>query len=284
MTKRSRRLALILACAAAVLAAIAILFMMIWRGPLSYRVAGTVWQLDNATVDIKGSWEQLGADGLLIQWTVVDGLSFVPGIGLPTALRLPDWDRIAREPWARDVIVGLAGRFDERAARTRMRELTELSLAVSRWKTPLNVAGWYFPVEVDPTWSEAPSMAPLLRELPRPLWISVYDSANIGAKPLADWLDTWLPADVGVFFQDGVGVHARGPEVARQYADALADKLGKHRLRVIAEAFRPQATGFRAASAAELRPQIAAYHGYQVYLFDGPHYVSDRLIDDLQAK
>ncbi len=49
-------------------------------------------------------------------------------------------------------------------------------------------------------------------------------------------------------------------------------------MRVIAEAFRPaERGGFRAASAEELSKQLVAYHGYPVYLFDGPHYVSDDL-------
>ena len=48
----------------------------------------------------------------------------------------------------------------------------------------------------------------------------------------------WLPPDVGVFFQDGVGVHARDARTARRYADTLASRLGKARVRIIAEAFR----------------------------------------------
>ena len=69
---------------------------------------------------------------------------------------------------------------------------------------------------------------------------------------------------------------------AREYADALSETLGKRRVRIIAEAFRPQAGGgFRAATSAELLPQLVAYKGYRVYLFDGPHYVSAELVDAL---
>lgn len=256
-------------------------------GFLAYRfscpdpISGIVWQPDNATVEPHGQWDALGARQLLIQWAIVDETAFVPGTSVPNALHMPDWGRIASEPWAREVILGLAGRFNERQARSRLSELVDLSLEVTRWRTPLNVTGWYFPVEVDPTWSDAPAMAPLLAKLPRPLWISVYDSANVGAQTLADWLVSWLPKDIGVFFQDGVGVHARGPTVAREYAETLADALGQERLRMIAEAFRPLGNGFRAATADELRPQLAAYRGYDVYLFDGPHYVADLLIDAL---
>lgn len=75
----------------------------------------------------------------------------------------------------------------------------------------------------------------------------------------------------------------RVPSVARTYLDALSSRLVKEeRVRVIAEAFRPsERGGFRAASAEELKGQLSAYRGYPVYLFDGPHYVSDGLVRSL---
>lgn len=98
-------------------------------------------------------------------------------------------------------------------------------------------------------------------------------------------MNTWLPSDVGVFFQDGCGVYARGPAVARSYLDELSRRLGRDRVRVIAEAFRPsEHGGFRAASADELRSQLAAYRGYEVYLFDGPHYLSNALVRTLAPR
>ena len=70
--------------------------------------------------------------------------------------------------------------------------------------------------------------------------------------------------------------------MARHYADVLTVRLGKERVRIIAEAFRPGTNGgFRAATASELRVQLAAYKGMPVYLFDGPHYVSDALVNQL---
>ena len=246
-------------------------------------VDGIVWQPDNATVGIAGSWNDLGAHELLVQWIVVDGQSFVADAGLPTVPVVPDWSRIAREPWARQVILGLAGHFGEREARADIAGLAALSLRLAYLPTPLNVTGWYFPVEVDPTWQEAPRLAELLAPLPRPLWISVYDSANVGAGTLADWLAGWLPADIGVFFQDGVGVHARTPAVAREYADALAGRLGRERVRVIVEAFRPHTDGgFRPAVATEIAPQLEALRGYPLYLFDGPHYVDEGVVRALR--
>lgn len=247
-------------------------------------IEGIVWQPDSAHVAPRGDWQQLGVQRLLVQWTAVDDVAFVAGSAVPTVPSLPDWERIGREPWAREVILGLAGRFDEARARAGLADLARQSEALARARPPLNVAGWYFPVEIDPTWAEARQLAPLLQRLPRPLWISVYDSANVGPNELAKSLAAWLPKDVGVFFQDGVGVHAREAYVARHYANVLARELGRDRVRIIAEAFRPQAGGgFRPATAEELKPQLAAYTGYPIYLFDGPHYVNAQLVRELKA-
>ncbi|WP_027213270.1 hypothetical protein [Burkholderia sp. WSM2232] len=268
---------------------------------------GVVWQPDADHLDPRGDWQRLGVSDLLVQWTAVDGTAYLPGAdgtgspgspglsgspgadagaagALKTARRLPDWTRIANEPWARNVIVGLAGRFDETSARSHAAQLIEQSRRLADVRPPVRVAGYYFPVEVDPTWKDAATLGPLLGRLPRPLWISVYDNSNIGGKALAAWLDGWLPRDVGVFLQDGCGLYTRGPAAAREYADALAARLGENRVRIIAEAFRPAAGGaFRSASAGELAPQLHAYRGHRVYLFDGPHYVSAQLVQELLA-
>ncbi len=244
-------------------------------------IEGTVWQVYNENSAPKGDWQRLGASRLLIQWTAVDGIAFREGTALPSGT-IPDWKRIAGEPWAREVILGLAGRFDEKSARAEIAQLAQTSAMLAKLPTPLNVVGYYFPVEIDPTWSEAPQLTALLNTLPRPLWISVYDSANVGPQELADGLLKWLPPDVGVFFQDGVGVHARDAWVARHYVTVLERSLGKGRVRVIAEAFRPrQGGGFRPATIEELRPQLATYAGLPIYLFEGPLYVGPGLVDEL---
>jgi hypothetical protein len=247
-------------------------------------IEGVVWQIDNEHTEPKGDWEKLGARRLLVQWTVVDNLAFVPGTDLPSGARMPDWQRIAAQPWAREVIVGLAGRFDESGARGSLEELTQLSARIARTPPPVNIAGYYFPVEIDPTWMEAFRLKTLLAQLPRPLWISVYDSANVGPEELAQSLVEWLPPDVGVFFQDGVGVHARNASVARHYANVLVRRLGRERVRLIAEAFRPDTGGgFRPATLEELKPQLAAYDGFPIYLFEGPRYVPPSLVQGLAA-
>ncbi|WP_429498024.1 hypothetical protein ACQUFY_00105 [Robbsia andropogonis] len=289
---------------------------------------GVVWQLDNAHIDPAGRWDALGVTDLMVQWSAVDGVCFVPAEGhtvpegCQAAPRFPEWRRIATMPWARRVLMGLAGLSSEPRARAEVSTLAALIQQQQRGNggMPLAIEGWYFPVEVDPTWKQVSAMRGLLASLPRPLWISVYDQSNIGGAALARWLASWLPDDIGVLFQDGVGVYAREARVARGYADALVGHFGESRVRIIAEAFRPlpasptvdphgaasasasasavtaagasSAAGtaspsappaplFRAATAEELKPQLLAYQGYRVYLFDGPHYVSNQLVERL---
>ena len=245
-------------------------------------VTGIIWQLYEAAPDAKGTWHRLGARELLIQWTAVDGIAYFPGTGLQASKRMPDWRRIGAEPWAERVIVGLSGRSDEQETRRSLESMVAESLRISRLAFPFRVSGWYFPAEVDPTWREAPAVLPAqLERLPRPLWISAYDGEGIGAAAFADWLAAWLPAHVGVLFQDGVGVHVRSAATAREYAEALGARLGKARVAIIAEAFRAEGKRFRPATAGELRAQLAAYGGFPLYLFDGPHYVSDRVVSEL---
>jgi hypothetical protein len=245
-------------------------------------IDGIVWQPDNAHPDPVGDWDKLGAHELIVQWTSVDGLSFVPGSGMRSAPRMPDWARIGREPWARDVIIGLAGRFDEASARASVSQLFIESMRLADVRLPVHVTGYYFPIEIDPTWKDARALRTLLDALPKPLWVSVYDRANVGGAAIGEWLEQWLPRDVGVLLQDGCGVYAREPRVAREYADQIAARLGRGRVRMIAEAFRPNVGGgFRAATVDELKPQIEAYRGYRTYLFDGPHYVSEEMVRGL---
>lgn len=252
------------------------------------RMEGMVWQPSRRTVQPRGEWQRLGIRRTLIQWTAVDNLALTAPAALPPfGSEMPDWARIAIEPWASDVILGLAGLHDEAAARLAIPALVQQSRAMelAAAPLPLRVSGWYFPVEVDPTWVPTVRLADEFVQLPRPLWVSAYDSANLGPELLADWVDRWLPPDVGVFFQDGVGVHARTPQVAHQYLQVLTQRLGRTRVQVIAEAFRPTlGGGFRSATADEFVPQIDAYQGWPIFAFDGPHYLNGALVEALVAR
>lgn len=244
--------------------------------------AGMVWQPDAGTTRPAGNWQDIGIHKLLVQWSIVDDQALFDGCGGTAMATPPDWPRIAAEPWAQDIILGLGGRFFENEARARMPALLEQSRCITALALPFKVSGWYFPVEIDPTWQDAATLAPILNQLPRPLWVSVYDNSNIGGKMLADWLERWLPPDVGIFFQDGVGLHMRSPAVAAGYMKTLQQRFGTARVRLIGEAFRPAiGGGFRPASSEELAQQLRAYAPYDTYLFE-TRYVPQATIDKLR--
>ncbi|MFG1296395.1 alpha-amylase family protein [Xanthobacter variabilis] len=248
-------------------------------------IDGIVWQLHAGSLDPYGEWERLGARSLLLQWIVLNGVAFVPGLGIETIADPPNWTRISREPWARSIIVGLASLANEPEARRNVAALVDLSARVAEKPLPFRASGYYFPVEADPTWADAPKMGALLSALPRPLWVSAYDNSNIGAAPFADWIDSWLPKDVGLFFQDGVGLYMRTPQSARQYGEALIAKLGVERFRMILEAFRPAGGDkMRPATLEEIRPQIEAYRGLDTFVFEAPTYLDRKLINALTRR
>lgn len=113
-------------------------------------------------------------------------------------------------------------------------------------------------------------MAPLLSRLPRPVWLSVYDGANIGADLLAERLDLWLHAYVGIFQDAWAAFRVRNAGVAREYADVLIRHFGRARVQMIAKAFRSRmGGGLRPATAGELKEQLDLYDGFSVYLFEG---------------
>ncbi|MFG1288611.1 alpha-amylase family protein [Xanthobacter versatilis] len=287
MTGLSRRVALALGATAVAGAGLVGLDQAVRRlGRAPRLMEGIVWQVHGGLLDPRGDWNEIGVRSLLVQWLVADGTAFVPlpDLGLPLIADAPNWSRIAREPWAQSIIAGLAGRFKEPDARRDVLALGALSARVARQRLPFTPSGFYFPVEADPTWTGVGQMASAIADIPRPLWVSAYDNSNVGAKAFADWVEGWLPRDVGLFFQDGVGVYSRSPEAARSYAQELSQRLGRGRFRLIAEAFRPAGGDLlRAATAAELLPQLRAYAGFEVFVFDGPHYVDRLLVRKLLA-
>ena len=252
-------------------------------GPV--RIGGIVWQPHGLNLRPEGDWDRLGAYQLLVQWRTVDGQPIdaqVPGDS--NRFEHADWHRIGQAPWAKEIILGLAGRFQESEARANAVELANISAAIAAPPHGVNVVGWYFPVEFDPTWEVPTDLVKALAQLPRPLWVSLYDNSNIGTEGLVAYLQRWLPADVGIFWQDGVGIHSRDAVVAKELADGLARHLGHDRLKVIAEAFRPApGGGFRAATVSELRQQLAHYTAFDVFLFEGPTYVTAASVSGLLA-
>lgn len=252
-------------------------------GPDSRLIEGIIWQPHLSQLELWGEWERLGASTLMVQWIVADGQAYMPGLGLPTVEDPPNWARIVKEPWAQKVILGLATRLQEPVARLDVVGLVDLSARIAKQPLAVRPSAYYFPVEVDPSWKEATAMGPLLKDLPRPLWISAYDNNNVGPQPFAEWISGWLPADVGLMFQDGVGLHIRTAQGARTYGEALCERLGTARFTMIAEAFRPgPGDTMRSASLEELGPQLQAYQGFEVLVFDGPTYLNRKLIYGLE--
>lgn len=150
---------------------------------------GIFWQTLNANVNTRRSWDYIGVTKTMFQWVAVDGQSFIDQNILPEQTNLLDLNAIAQEPWAQEMIIGLPGIFDEATARSSAASLATLGQQFGQLTFPANVKGFYFPIEIDPTWTAAPEiLAPLWASLPRPLYVSVYYGNGIDGAAAADWL------------------------------------------------------------------------------------------------
>lgn len=236
-------------------------------------IEGVFWQPDRATVNPYGSWDVIGANTFVIQYAVTDGKAWYKSKHFQSWSTGNDWRRIRNEPWSQNFILGLAGSYDEPKGRNSLNELLQQSLMLIEETKGLRPSAYYFPVEVDPTWTNLDEYVRVINQLPRPLWISVY-SADKSSRDLSAWLNQWLPHDVNVFFQDGVGVGVRSPQQALRMYKQLKHSLGDDRVALISEAFRPRRifSGFRSATFSELAEQMDTYQGERIYIFDGPHY------------
>lgn len=246
-------------------------------------IEGVFWQPDTLTSDPSGIWDQIGADTFAVQWMVVDGYAWYQPAPFPPWASQPNWSRIVQAPWARKIIAGLPGSYSEPYARSQLNPLYSMAWQMANAPLPFTPDAYYFPVEADPSWTDIAAYGQQLQQLPRPLWVSAYAGERQPAN-LVDWVNSWLPRDVGLFFQDGVGVGARTPSEARALADSLRASLGDTRFAIVLEAFRQQADGsFRAAQAQEIVEQLKAYKGLRIYIFDGPHYVNDSTVKQIKA-
>ena len=246
-------------------------------------IEGVFWQPDNQTYNPAGIWDQIGADTLAVQWMVVDGYAWYNPAPFPSWANQPDWGRITSAPWARKRIAGFPGAYSEPYARSHLNELYTMAWQMTNSRLPYTPDAYYFPVEADPSWADTAAYGNVLQRLPRPLWVSAYAAERQPAN-LVSWVNGWLPRDVGLFFQDGVGVGARTPTEARALADKLLASLSKQRFAIVLEAFRQQPDGsFRAAQAQEIIEQLKAYKGLRIYVFDGPHYLSDDTVRQIKA-
>ncbi|WP_373882743.1 hypothetical protein ACEQ85_13215 [Acinetobacter pittii] len=236
-------------------------------------IEGIFWQPDNKTTPPEGNWHYLGVDTFVPQWSVVESKSWWKESNFPQWEKAINLEKIKQEPWAKNLILGLAGEYNEPKARANVIELGEKSAQIIKeQKTAFK--GYYFPVEADPTWLRVSALGHVLSKLPSPVWVSIY-SGETEPENYDLWVKSWLPDHTGVFFQDGVGVGVRSPKQAKHILDQLEHKLGKDKVIIVLEAFRIKKNGqFRAAYPWEIISQLKAYEGKTVYIFDGPHYMS----------
>ena len=261
---------ILLAAAFAVFMGLALVWF--WVSPPVALVTGIFWQPDRATAKPEGIWHQIGARQLVVQWTAVDDRALWADPYLAESVFAVDWEALRQQPWAQQITVGLTGHNSEMASRNQVDHLARLA-ALNIQNLPLPAAAYYFPVEVDPTWQDTTQLSMALNRLPRPLWISLYAQAAV-PDDLSTWLKSWLPDDVCLFVQDGVGVGVRSAEQALQFYLDIKRHRPEACTALIAEAFRTrEGEGFRGAYPWELAQQLDVYRGESIFLFDGPHYV-----------
>lgn len=250
------------------------IFVGVPRSQPPAQVAGIFWQPDLLTVP-SGNWNLLGVTTFVPQFGIVDGKSWLPANQLQQWEPLPNWKKTQQQPWAEHLILGLSGEYSEINARAHVLEhgiaSKQFIQQVHLDKAP---QGYYFPIEADPTWLRVNELGKALQMLPSPLWVSIYSSE---AEPefYDVWLNSWLPPNTSVFFQDGVGTGVRTPKQALKIVQQLQHRFGAKRIVIVLEAFRPKkGGGFRSAYPWEMIQQLKTYEGQTVYIFDGPHYVS----------
>ena len=232
-------------------------------------IKGVIWQPTNDYPEPEGNWHLLGADTLLVQWSLNDGLSWIMGSGFDSQPFVPDWSVLLENPWAQQLILGLASNMKLEEARANSALLADQSRSLAqKLNDQLPIIGWYAPIEISPDWNSPNSREDYLAALPRPLYISVYGGYEMTPQDFASWVASWSPDDTQILLQDGVGAAGQTPQQARARADALGAILGTHRVIMIMEAFQPDTEdGFHAAGLSQMINQIWAYEGLEVYVF-----------------
>lgn len=236
-------------------------------------VNGIFWQPTNDYPQPQGHWHWIGADTLIVQWSLNDSLAWVPNDAFQSQPTQPDWEALAQAPWAKRWILGLASRMSLDEARRDWALLAQQSeRLVEALAVPKTLDGYYAPIEFSPDWEAPQAWETYLKAIPSPRYVSVYGGYEMTPSALAAWVVRWLPEDTVVLFQDGVGVSQLTPQQARARADELALQIGAERVAIVLEAFQTSGhQGFRSASAWQLMQQLRAYRGYPIYVFSARH-------------
>ncbi len=249
------------------LSLIGVAILLIWEWPAPPVAQEIFWQPNNESLRPAGFWNQIGVHTLVVQWTITNKKAWCSIPNFPAWKSQPDWKRLSEEPWARQIVLGLAGDFQVPLARSQSTKLITES-----WKIvgqpPIKPTAWYAPAEVSPGWKNTKQIRAYLDSLPKPLWVSIYGTQKLHGKTLVRWVRSWLPHRVGLYYQDGVGEGWATPAEARRQVDTLKKALGKQRVRVIVEAYQESASGkIEATSIWSVWHQLQVFHGNTVAIF-----------------
>jgi hypothetical protein len=110
------------------------------------------WQPDLATTAPTGNWDLLGVNTFVPQWSVVESKSwFDHDTSFPKWEKNINFKQLNQEPWAKNIILGLAGEYNEKIARSNVLTLGEHSKQIIQNKISI-FKRLLPPIEADPTW------------------------------------------------------------------------------------------------------------------------------------
>lgn len=232
-------------------------------------IDGVIWQPTRDYAFPKGEWDQIGANTLIIQWGEVhyrDAETDQKKTYIPSEQVI---QQLLVEPWAKNIILGMSGDFDLAYARQDWQFLALKSQQISIKFSAVPISSWYAPIEISPEWKDIKAIKSYLNQLPRPLSVSIYADGTLTPNAYVRWVQQWLPGDVKVLFQDGVGVRRHSIKDVVSYAQALKNAFGEERVALILEAFEVSNGVFKSASVLRINHQLHAYRrlSLPIYVF-----------------
>jgi len=244
----------------------------VWWFPGIRLIDGIIWQPTCDYVTPKGNWDKIGANKLLVQWSLLEDKVWIHGLGYKTWDTQPNWNEILKEPWAEEIVWGLSGDFNLNKARDEWRHHVVASTKTYQALEKLNIPSkmWYAPIEVDPSW-KLNEIKSYLSGMPKPLYISSFTGSYDNPDKYAKWVSLWLPEGAKLIFQDSVGTNALSLSQSQEYITALVDELGEDRVGVILEAFeiRKQGSKIESAPILSVARRLVSYQqmNIEVYIF-----------------
>ena len=210
------------------------------------------------------------------QWQLLHPNPWLPLHG--SQLDLAD---IATRPWARRMIIGTPGLSDETQARARIHELADLAQKFGTLSYPSNAAGFYFPVEIDPTYTAAPAdFGAIWSKLPRPCTCrSTTAPASTTRPPRNGWTHSSPGRDHPVPGRRGRTRRDAAAGAGPLRPDPRATPEDRDDRRGLPSESHARRRLLHSATAAEYQAQLQAYaHLDPVHVFDGPNYLDAALI------